>query len=121
MSSLSTGDVFGVALAALLLSACQQHAPAAAAPAAVVALPVQADSEGSAADAVRYPIEAAARYPTVLSFRGAGKLIERRGRLGDPVHQGQVIAHLDPVDAEKGALSAQAVLDSAEHRLTFAK
>jgi multidrug efflux system membrane fusion protein len=121
MSSLSTGEVFGVALAALVLGACQQHAPAAAAPAAVVALPVHADSEGSAADGMRYPVEAAARYSTVLSFRVAGKLIERRVRLGDAVHQGQLLARLDPVDAQKQAASAQAVLDAAEHRLTFAR
>jgi multidrug efflux system membrane fusion protein len=121
MSSLYTGEVFGIALAALMLSACQQHAPAAAPAAPVVALPVHADSEVSAADGMRYPVEAAARYSTVLSFRVAGKLIERRVRLGDAVRQGQVIARLDPIDAEKGAVSAQAVLDAAEHRLTFAK
>ncbi len=121
MSSLSTGEIFGIALAALALGACQQHAPAAAAPAVVVALPVHADSEGAAADGMRYPVEAAARYSTVLSFRVAGKLIERRVRLGDSVRQGQVIARLDPVDAEKEAVSAEAVFDAAEHRLTFAK
>src|SRR5580700_406276 len=121
MSSLSTGEIFGIAVAALALGACQQHAPAAAAPAVVVALPVHADSEGAAADGMRYPVEAAARYSTVLSFRVGGKLIERRVRLGDSVHQGQVIARLDPVDAEKEAVSAEAVFDAAEHRLTFAK
>jgi membrane fusion protein, multidrug efflux system len=121
MSSLSTGEIFGIVLAALALGACQRHAPAAAAPAVVVALPVHADSEGGAADGMRYPVEAAARYSTVLSFRVAGKLIERRVRLGDSVRQGQVIARLDPVDAGKEAVSAEAVFDAAEHRLTFAK
>src|SRR5579863_2317281 len=121
MSNLSTGEVIGIALVALALSACQQHAPAPAAPAAVVALPVHADSEVSAADGMRYPVEAAARYSTVLSFRVAGKLIERGVRLGDSVRQGQVIARLDPVDSQKQVASAQAVLDAAEHRLTFAK
>jgi RND family efflux transporter MFP subunit len=121
MSSLSTGEAFGIILTALSLGACQQHAPAAAAPAAVVALPVHADSADSAVDGMRYPVEAAARYSAVLSFRVAGKLIERRVRLGDSVRQGQVIARLDPVDAEKQAMSAQAVFDAAEHRLTFAK
>src|SRR5579863_2259342 len=122
MSSLSTGEIFAIALAALALGGCQQHAPAAAAPAVVVALPVHADSEDSAAgDGMRYPVEAAARYSTVLSFRVAGKLIERGVRLGDSVRQGQVIARLDPADAEKEAVSAEAVFDAAEHRLTFAK
>lgn len=120
MSILSTGEVIGVALAALALSACQQQAPAAAAPALVVALPVHADA-GTTAGGIRYPVEAVARYSTVMSFRVAGKLIERRVRLGDAVHQGQLIARLDPVDAQKQTASAQAVLDAAEHRLTFAR
>ncbi|MGC1523191.1 MAG: efflux RND transporter periplasmic adaptor subunit [Steroidobacteraceae bacterium] len=120
MSILSTGELIGVALAALALSACQQHAPAAAAPTPVVALPVHADA-GSTADGIRYPVEVVARYSTVMSFRVAGKLIERRVRLGDAVHQGQLIARLDPNDAEKQAASAQAVLDAAEHRLAYAR
>jgi membrane fusion protein, multidrug efflux system len=120
MSSLYTSEVIGVVLAALALSACRQQAPLAAAPVPVVASRVHADSEGDAGN-LHYPVEAAARYSTVMSFRVAGKLIERRVRLGDPVHQGQVIARLDPIDAEKQVVGAQAVLDAAEHRLTFAK
>jgi RND family efflux transporter MFP subunit len=56
-----------------------------------------------------------------MSFRVAGKLIERNVRLGDSVHKGQVIARLDAVDAQKQAASAQAALDAGEHRLVFAK
>jgi RND family efflux transporter MFP subunit len=66
-------------------------------------------------------VEAAARYSNAMSFRVAGKLIERDVRLGDSVRSGQVIARLDAADAQKQAASAQAALDAAEHRLVFAK
>ena len=107
-------------LATLGLGACHREAPPAAAAAVVVALPVQHDA-GTGADAVRYPIEVASRYTNVMSFRIAGKLIERKVRLGDTVHKGQVVARLDPADSQKQAASAQASLDAAEHRLVFAK
>ena len=38
-----------------------------------------------------------------------------------PFVKGQVVARLDPVDAEKQAGSARAALDAADHRLAFAK
>ena len=75
----------------------------------------------AAADAIRYPIEVTARYSNTMSFRVPGKLIKRNVRLGDAVKQGQVIAQLDPVDAQKQAASAQAALDAAEHRLVYAQ
>src|SRR5258708_19819792 len=75
----------------------------------------------SGGEDVRYPVEAAARYSNAMSFRVAGKLIERDVRLGDSVRKGQVIARLDAADAQKQAASAQATLDAAEHRLAFAK
>jgi RND family efflux transporter MFP subunit len=56
-----------------------------------------------------------------MSFRVPGKLIERRVRLGDAVRQGQVIARLDPLDAQKQEASAKAALAAAEHRLAFAQ
>ena len=103
-----------------VLGACHRQEPAAAAPAIVVAAPVAAPG-GSADETIRYPVEAAARYSNVMSFRVAGKLIERNVRLGDAVHKGQVIARLDAVDAQKQAVSAEAAFDAAEHRWAFAK
>ncbi len=105
----------------LALSACHGKPPPAAAPAVVVALPVAADSGTGSGATIRYPVEAVARYSNAVSFRVAGKLIERRVRLGDPVRQGQVIARLDASDAEKQAAGAQAAFDAAEHRLAFAR
>ncbi len=70
---------------------------------------------------MRYPVEVAARYATVMSFRVAGQIIEREVRLGDVVHRGALIARLDPVDAEKQFAAARAALDAADHRLLFAR
>ena len=109
--------VVGAAL--MLLTACSHKPPPAPPPAIVLAAPVH--HEASDSDGLRYPVEAAARYTTTMSFRVAGKLIERRVRLGDVVRRGQVVAQLDPIDAQRQAASAQASLDAAEHRLRYAK
>jgi len=127
MSNLSTSDYFlrravpGALFAVLALGACHRQPPSAAAPAMVLASIVHPHSGISAGENVRYPVEAAARYSNAMSFRVAGKLIERDVRLGDSVRKGQVIARLDAADAQKQAASAQATLDAAEHRLAFAK
>lgn len=127
MSNLYTNEYVGrwgapwAVFALLALSACDRQAPPAAPPAIVVALPVRAHSDRGAGGSIRYPVEAVARYSNAMSFRVAGKLIERNVRLGDSVRSGQVIARLDAADAQKQAASAQATLDAAEHRLVFAK
>jgi multidrug efflux system membrane fusion protein len=107
--------------AVLALGACHRQAPADAAPAIVVASPVHSYRDINGGESIRYPVEAAARYSNAMSFRVAGKVIERTVRLGDSVHKGQVIARLDAVDAQKQAASAQAALDAGDHRLVFAK
>jgi multidrug efflux system membrane fusion protein len=108
-------------LAVLLpLSACSHHAPAPAPPSLVVALPVH-PLNGGGPDSLRFPAEVASRYTNALSFRVAGKIIERGVRLGDAVRQGQTLARLDPSDAQQQAMGAQAALDAAKHRLLFAQ
>jgi multidrug efflux system membrane fusion protein len=109
-----------VVAASCLLAACHRARPPAAPPALVLALPVHADAS-SGTGVVRHPVEVTARYSNTMSFRVPGKLIERRVRLGDPVKQGQVIARLDPLDAQKQEASARAALTAAEHRLAFAQ
>jgi RND family efflux transporter MFP subunit len=108
-------------LAATALAACHGHPAVEAPPAAVVALPVHAYTGADGGQSLRYPIEAAARYANVMSFRVAGKIVERTVRLGDAVRRGTVVARLDSADAEKQAAAARAALDAAEHRLTFAQ
>lgn len=67
------------------------------------------------------PGQVQARYSTPLSFRVAGKIVERRVRLGDTVKPGQVLARLDPADMQKNVANAQAQFDAAQHRLVYAK
>ena len=107
----------------LALSACSRGPAASAPPAIVVALPVHPDAGTGTGGgvAVRYPVEVAARYSNPMSFRVPGKLVERKVRIGDVVKKGEVVARLDPVDAQRQAASAKAALDAAEHRLLFAK
>ncbi|MGH8782636.1 efflux RND transporter periplasmic adaptor subunit [Paraburkholderia sp.] len=102
----------------VLLAACQKKEAAAPAPRPVVAATVQADGRPGTST---LPAEIQARYSTPLSFRIAGKIVERRVRLGDTVKAGQIVAQLDPADAQKNSASAQAQLDAAQHRLVYAK
>jgi membrane fusion protein, multidrug efflux system len=103
---------------ALSLAACHNKEAAAPTPRPVVAVAVHADGLPLAAS---LPGEVQARYSTPLSFRVAGKIIDRRVRLGDVVQNGQIVAHLDPADAQKNAASAAAQLEAAQHRLMYAK
>ncbi len=112
--------ILGV-LASGALSGCHGQDKSAAPVAIVVAGVVHPRESAGGGEAMRYPVEAAARYSNALSFRVGGLLIERSVRLGDVVRKGQVVARLDPIDAQKQASSAQAALEAAEHRLTFAK
>lgn len=110
-----------VIFAVLAFGGCHRTPAPAATPAVVVALPAHSRSGAGADESIGYPVEAAARYSNAMSFRVAGKLIERTVRLCDSVHKGQVSARLDTIDAEKRAAGAQAAFDAAEHRLVFAK
>ena len=117
----STAGLAAWVAAILALAGCHRAPPAPPPSTPVVALPVHPYSGVDGGLATRYPVEAAARYANAMSFRVAGKIIERNVRLGDTVHQGQTLARLDPEDAAKQAASARAALDAAEHRLAFAK
>ena len=101
------------------LSACSKKEAAAPEPRPVVAVAVHAD--GNAAPVASLPGEVQARYSTPLSFRVGGKIVERRVRLGDVGKSGQIVARLDPADAQKNAASAQAQLAAAEHSYQYAK
>lgn len=122
MRKISVGGIFGLAAVTMLVTAACGHKAEVPPPAAVVvALPVHSNARAGVSDAVHYPAEVTARYSNTMSFRVPGKLIKRNVRLGDSVKQGQVIAQLDPIDAQKQLASAQASLDAAEHRLVYAR
>jgi RND family efflux transporter MFP subunit len=109
----------GLALVALTLclGACHQAAPAAVAPRSVVSLSVQATAT---APTVSAPAQIEARYVTPMAFRVTGQVVERLVHLGDTVKQGQVVARLDPNDAQRNLGGAQADLASATQRLNSA-
>jgi membrane fusion protein, multidrug efflux system len=106
-----------VAASLAMLSACSRQPAPAARARPVIALPVEAVDASLAA---QFPGEVHSRYEMPLSFRVAGQLVARSARLGDHVPKGQALARLDDADALKTQASAQAALDAAEHRLTFA-
>lgn len=112
---------YGLAAAvccALALAGCHQRAPVETPPRPVVAVAVHPDGVPPSES---LPGDIEARYNTPLSFRVGGKIIERNVRLGDAIKAGQVLARLDPTDLQKNLANAQAQLDSAQHRLVYAK
>jgi len=117
----SVGRLTLVTAVVLALAACHKSKETPAPPAAVIALPIHSAAGAAGEMAMRYPVEVTARYFNPMAFRVPGKLIERRVRIGDIVKKGEVVAQLDPLDAQKQAASAQASLQAAEHRLVFAK
>lgn len=103
---------------ALALAACGKPAPVAEAPREVVVLQAQ---QRDGAQALHLPAEVQPRFVTAMSFRVAGQLVERRVHLGDTVRKGQLVARLDPADAQHNAASAQAELASARQHLDAAE
>lgn len=88
-----------VILLPLLLLGCGEPPPPAAAPRLVRTLEVGAGEPVLDRADRTYSGEVRARVETTLSFRIAGKIIERRADVGMAVKAGQVLARLDPTDA----------------------
>lgn len=104
----------------ICLTACEnkQAAPEPARP--VRTMLVQAKAATSKANA--YAGDVQARYESSLSFRVAGKLIQRSINVGDSVKSGQVLAQLDPQDLQlsRKAQEAQWVAATANFEQTKA-
>lgn len=109
--------IITTAIAAAALTACSRKAPPEVPPRPVVAVAAKIAEQTPIAS---LPAQIEARYTTPLSFRVAGKIIDRSVRLGDAVKAGQVVARLDPADLSKNAASARAQLDAAQHQLDYA-
>ena len=100
-----------VAVAAVALAACgkaPEPKPEEIRPVRVIRVGEQA-AERSA----EFAGEVRARHETRLSFRVAGKIVERRVEVGSTVRAGQPIARLDPADLALAAASAVAQAASA--------
>jgi len=65
--------------------------------------------------------EVRARFETVLSFRVAGKLINRTVDIGNRVRKGQVLAKLDPSDYRLAAQNLNAQLIAAKADREYSK
>ena len=102
----------------LALAACSKPAPVADAPREVVVLQAQ---PRAAMLPLHLQAEVQSRYVTAMSFRIAGQLVQRRVHLGDVVRRGQVVARLDPADADQNADSARADLEAARQHLKTAQ
>lgn len=97
-----------LAMLALFLAACGEAPPPAAAPKLVRTLKVGAGATAMDGAERSYSGEVRARTETVLGFRIAGKIVERRVDAGTQVKAGQVLARLDSTDAGLQATQAEA-------------
>lgn len=105
-------------VAATLLAACTQQAPA---PEPVRPVLTQVVTSGAQSTRDVYPGEVRARHETELAFRVGGKIVARGVDAGARVKKGQVLARLDPEDARLAAQAAAAQRASAESDLALAK
>lgn len=102
----------------LLLSACQSEAPPAnpVRPAWVIQV-----GQGAGELNNRYSGEVRSRYESNIGFRVAGKITARHVNVGDVVKKGQLIASLDPSDAQLQARAAGADVQAAQANLALAQ
>ncbi len=110
--------LFVAALAAAFLAACASEARVTPPPRpAVVEQPKTAGLTGLET----YAGEVHARYESVLGFRIGGKVAERRVDVGANVHRGDVLATLEPEDANLAVTQARAALAAAKADVALAK
>jgi multidrug efflux system membrane fusion protein len=109
-----------MATLAAALAACGQPQPPSPAPRAVIAQVVGAKP---ADGANVYSGEVRARYENDLAFRVGGKVVARHVDVGAQVARGQVLARLDPQDAQLGVDAARSQLAAvaADHDLAAAE
>lgn len=104
-------------LTAAALAACGNDEARAEKPHTVMVTRPSNELAGGAA----FAGEVRARAESPLSFRVAGKLIERRVEIGDHVKRGEVLAVLDAGDLQAQARAAQAQLAAAQAELGRAR
>jgi RND family efflux transporter MFP subunit len=108
-----------VALAATMLSGCNDHAAAPTTRATFVRTEI-VQSRGMQVSATLTG-EVRARFQTDLSFRVSGRVIERLADVGSHVQAGQLLALLDPAEQQADVDAASAALAAAESQLRVAK
>lgn len=103
----------------LLLAACSP--PPAAAPVTRAVLVRTIGQDAGAPMMQVYTGDIQARFESDLAFRLGGKLIARQVDTGDRVSRGQVLARLDPQDAQLAASAATAQVAAAEADASLAR
>lgn len=95
---------------AAVLAACEQQPQPVEEPRPVHVVEVKLDGGGME---MTYTGDVRARYETALSFRVAGKIVERRVEVGSRVARGEVLARLDPSDYQLNIEAAKSQLAAA--------
>lgn len=101
-----------------LLCACSR---AEFAPPPSLPVRVQAPAPAPSSTLVVFPGSVSARTETTLSFRVAGKLVERPARLGQQVAAGALLARLESQDLRLAHHAAKADVEAAESALLLAQ
>ena len=109
----------GVFALALLAAGCNQEAktePPQPRPVRTVTV-----EKGKVGESVQLTGDIRAENEVNLAFRIGGRIIERKGGVGDKVEPDQVLAKLDPQDELNGVRSAQAALNAARGQVVEAQ
>ena len=107
-----------VFLVILLVSACDNQAPAPPPPVTVRTMTVTLSAPN---DQATYSGSVKGRYESRLGFQVGGRLITRLVDLGDIVAAGDVLMEIDPKDLEESARIAAAKVDSSRSSLKLAE
>jgi membrane fusion protein, multidrug efflux system len=108
-----------VALVAIALSGCNDHAAAPITRTAIVRTEIVQPRDRQAS--VTLTGEVQARFRADLSFRVGGRVVARYVDVGAHVQAGEVLALLDPAEQEADVDAATAALLAAESQLRVAK
>ncbi|MFK8249875.1 efflux RND transporter periplasmic adaptor subunit [Ancylobacter terrae] len=111
--------LLAVGAAALLLGACGREEEAVAHQPRPVRTATVAKLDGGQLVTLTGDIQA--KDDVSLAFRVSGRMIERSVNVGDTVTAGQVVARLDPQNAQNALRSARAALAAAESQLVTAE
>jgi membrane fusion protein, multidrug efflux system len=111
--------ILAVALVAIVLSGCNDHAAAPIMRAAIVRTEIVQPRDRQASATLTGEIQA--RFRTDLSFRVSGRVLARYVDVGARVQAGDVLALLDPAEQQADVDAATAAVLAAESQLRVAK
>jgi membrane fusion protein, multidrug efflux system len=116
---LTGARVLAVALVAIALSGCNDHAAAPITRAAIVRTEIVQPRDRQASVTLTGEIQA--RFRADLSFRVSGRVVARYVDVGAHVQGGEVLALLDPAEQQADVDAASAAVLAAESQLRVAR